>query len=505
MIPIRTVHSLRKKAEMPEPSATVTMAQALPALLRQRFDLFLRFAFREVAGNREFMPNWHLDAIEHQLHRLQNREILQFIATLPPRHLKSVLISVAWPAWILGREPQTRFTCASYSYDLAEKHARDCLKIIESHWYRRAFPNLRLTKRSVLDFETHAGGGRLSTSVGGVLTGRGGDWIIIDDPMKADDALSEVMREQVKDWHSMNLRQRADDDKTRFVLVMQRLHDDDLAGHLLRKGGYEELRLPAIAKRDELIPLTRGRFHQRREGSPLMPRRQSREFLLQRQAEEPYVYAAQYDQDPVGRIGAFVQPEWFGTFDEPPRSGVVVQSWDTANKATVRSDWSVGITAIGYMGRFYITDVFRKRVEFSDLIAAVRQLCVSANVSRLLIEDAASGQQLIQRLRDEPANGVPFPIAVRPAGDKVVRFEAQASRIEAGQVVLPRSAPWLADFVAEVTRFPGGHYDDQADALAQLLANPPLTLSSSLDAGPELMEEGYQAPDIDDNFDPWAA
>lgn len=486
------------------PLENVTIEQALPALLRQRFDLFLRFAFREVAGNREFMPNWHLDAIEHQLHRLWNRDTLQLIVTLPPRHLKSVMMSVAWPAWILGREPQTRFTCASYSYDLAEKHARDCLKIIESDWYRRAFPNMRLTKRSGLDFETYAGGGRLSTSVGGVLTGRGGDWIIIDDPMKADDALSEVMRETVKDWFSMTLRQRADDDNTRYVVVMQRLHEDDLAGHLLRKGGWEELRLPAIARRDERIALTRGRFHQRREGIPLMPRRQSLAFLRQRQAEEPYVYAAQYDQDPVGRIGAFVKPEWFGTYDEVPH-GIVVQSWDTAIKTTVRSDWSVGITAVWYMGRFYITDIYRKRVEFSDLLAAIRQSCVAARVIRLLIEDAASGQQLIQQLRDEPLPGVPFPIAVRPAGDKVVRFEAQASRIEAGQVVLPRSAPWLADFVAEVTRFPGVHHDDQADALAQLLANPPLAMSASLNAGPELMEENEEWPDVDPDFDPWCA
>lgn len=484
----------------------VSTLEALPALLRQRFDLFLQFAFREIAGSRTFMPNWHLDAIEHQLHRLAEGDVRQLIVTLPPRHLKSILISTAWPAWTLGRYPQTRFTCASYAYDLAEKHARDCLKIIDSDWYRMAFPNLRLTKRAVLDFETHAGGGRLSTSVGGVLTGRGGDWIIIDDPMKADDALSEVMREGVKEWFSSTLRQRADDDQTRYLLVMQRLHEDDLAGYLLRKGGWKELRLAAIAREDELIPLTRGRFHQRREGCPIMPKRQSRAYLLQRQAEEPYVYAAQYDQDPIGRIGAFVKPEWFGTYDEPPTSGVVVQSWDTAAKTTVRSDWSVGITAIFYMGRFYITDVFRKRVEFGELLATARRSCINSGVSRLLIEEASSGLQLIQQLRDEPLTGMPFPIAVRPTSDKIVRFEAQASRIEAGQVALPRSAPWLADFVAEVTCFPGARHDDQADALAQMLANPPLQLPAAPLVGPELMDDGSgQQLGLPDDYDPWGA
>ncbi|CAN5410150.1 phage terminase large subunit [soil metagenome] len=484
----------------------ITTEQALPALLRQRFDLFYRFAFREVAGNREFTPGWHLDAIEHQLNELRDGDTRQLIVTIPPRHLKSIMISVAWVAWMLGRNPQTRFTCASYSYDLAEKHARDCLKIIESAWYQKVFPSVRLTKRSVLDFETHAGGGRLSTSVGGVLTGRGGDWIIIDDPMKADDTFSEAMRETVKDWFSNTLRQRADDDQTRYIVVMQRLHEDDLAGHLLRKGGWQELRLPAIATHEERIPLTRGRFHQRREGNVLSPTRQSLIWLERRKAEEPYVFASQYQQDPVGRIGAFVMPEWFGTYDVEPQTGTMVQSWDTANKTTVRNDWSVGITARWYQGRFYILDVYRKRAEFGDLIAAIRSSCAAFGVDRLLIEDAASGQLLIQQLRREPAPGVPLPIGITPTGDKVQRFEAQASRIQAEQVVLPRSAPWLADFVAEVTRFPGGRFDDQADALAQMLANPPISFESDTLAGPIVVHgDDYDPDEGEDYDDPWSA
>lgn len=480
----------------------ISTNQAWPALLRQRFDLFLRFAFREIAGNREFTPCWHIDAIEHQLDLMRVGESRQLIVTLPPRHLKSIAISVAFVAWMLGREPGTRFTCASYSYDLAEKHARDCLKIIDSAWYRRAFPNMRLTKRSVLDFETYAGGGRLSTSVGGVLTGRGGDWIIIDDPMKADDALSEAMRETTHEWFSNTLRQRADDDKTRYLLVMQRLHEDDLAGYLLHKGGWEELRLPAIATHDERIPLTRGRFHQRREGFVLSPRRQSLAYLEARKSEESYVFASQYQQDPVGRIGRFVDPVWFGTYDDPPLTGTVTLSLDTAFKTTIRSDWSVGIVARWYQGRNYILDVYRERVEFGDLLAAVRRLTVIHRVDRLLIEDAASGQNLIQQLRPLCGPGGPFPVGITPTGDKIMRFEAQANRIKAGQVVLPRSAPWLADFVAEVTRFPGGRHDDQADALAQLLANPPVEVIRN--AGPILVDAWAPQPQIEFEGDPWA-
>ena len=285
---------------------------------------------------------------------------------------------------------------------------------------------------------------------------------------------------------------------------MQRLHEDDLAGYLIRKGDWHELRLAAIATADELIPLTRGRFHQRREGYPISPGRQSQAYLRQRQAEEPYVFAAQFQQDPIGRIGAFVKPEWFGTYDDQPQSGTVVMSCDTAVKTQVRSDWSVAIVARYYQNRFYILDVFRKRVEYSELKTAVCDLCARHRVERLLIEDASSGQQLIQQLRKDTIAGVPYPIAITPTADKIVRFEAQASRIEGGQVVLPRAAPWIADFVAEVTRFPGARHDDQADALAQLLANPPLQLPNVLNAGPELIDE-FSILEEPDGEDPWAA
>lgn len=478
---------------------------ALSALLRMNFSLFLQFAFGEVGGGRQYHHNWHIDAIEYQLDRIRSGDTRRLIISMAPRHLKSVTVSTAWVAWMLGKDPSLRFICASYGLDLAEKHARDCLRIMSTDWYRRAFPNVRLVKRNVTDFETSAGGGRLSTSVGGVITGRGADIVIIDDPMKADDALSEARREDVQQWFDTALMSRLDDQaKSSIVLVMQRLHEADLAGELLRRGSWDELRLSAIATCDELIPLSRGRFHQRREGHALHPARLPLRTLLEKRAEEPYVFAAQYQQEPVSRVGAFVQAEWFGTYDEPPQTGTVTQSWDTAIKTTVRSDWSVGITARFYQGRFYILDVFRKKVEFGELMRALCAACREHDVSRLLIEDAASGQQLIQQLREDAPMSVVFPIPVRPTIDKLARFEAIASRIEAGMVVLPRSAPWLADFVSELVGFPNARHDDQADALAQMLASPPSS-TPILNVGPELVDpDGGSAFDYDDDdYDPW--
>jgi predicted phage terminase large subunit-like protein len=492
------------------PQLAPTTEEVLPALLRQHFSIFLMYVFRELAGNREFKPNWHLEAMEHRLNQLRDGDINQLIVAIPPRHLKSITISVAWVAWMIGNAPHTKFSCASYSSDLAEKHARDCLKVMESSWYRKSFPNVRLTKRATMDIETSAGGGRLATSVGGSFTGRGGDWVIIDDPMKGDDALSEAMRETVKEWFQNTARHRADDDKTRYIILMQRLHEDDLAGHLLRQGDWTELKLQAIATCDELVPLTRGRWHHRRAGCVLSPSRHSLAYLLKRQTDQPYVFEAQYQQNPIGRIGAFVMPEWFLTYDIEPQVGTVVMSVDTAVKTTVRNDWSVAIVARFYRGQFYVLDVWRDRVTFTALKAKVRELASRYGVDHLLIEDASSGQSLIQQLRDEPVPGVPFPIAITPIGDKIVRFEAQASRIQAGQVVLPRTAPWHAEFVAEVTRFPGGQHDDQADALAQMLANPPVFHSLPNVGGELLCGPDGRSPDPTPHFpidpdDPWGA
>lgn len=463
--------------------------RVLPALLRRDFPLFLRFANRELQGEDPLDWNFHLDAMIHRLDQVESGVTKRQIITLPPRHLKSVMMT-AWIAWRLGNNPSLRFIGASYGQDLADKHARDCLRIIEAPWYRRAFPALRLTRRSVSDFETSLGGYRLSTSVGGVLTGRGAHLVVIDDPMKADDALSEHVRKAVTDWFDNSLMSRLESqDHGSIILVMQRLHEDDLAGHLLRRGNWDELRLPAIAPADELVEVGPGRFYRRREGHALHPERQSLKRLEELRDENAYVFAAQQNQDPVPIAGNWVKPEWFGTYTVPPSTGLVVASIDTASKTNLTNDYSVIIIARVYQMRFYILDVIRRRMEFGELRSTVIAMCRQHRVQRLLIEDASSGEQLIPMLQPPP-DGVPFPLPCRPEGSKQVRFHAQASRIEAGEVVLPETAPWLAEFVKEVAAFPGGRFDDQADALAQLLRHGLVFETDTDSSGPVICVDG---------------
>lgn len=185
------------------PSQLDDPVQFFRELLRRDFCTFLRKAFPHIAGGSPLLWNWHLDAIAWELDRVLRGESRNLIVTLPPRNLKSITISIAWVAWMLGQDPTLNFVCVSYSGELAGKLARDCRSIMMSPWYRELFPRTMISnKRSAThDFETTAGGGRLATSPTGTLTGRGGDIIIIDDPIKPEEALSATTRQFVNDWY----------------------------------------------------------------------------------------------------------------------------------------------------------------------------------------------------------------------------------------------------------------------------------------------------------------
>jgi hypothetical protein len=248
-------------------------------ILQEDFSSFLAKAFETSSGGDRFVPNWHHEAIGYRLGRVERGSTTRQIFTMPPRYLKSITISVAWPAWMLGRNPELKFVCVSCSGELAQKHAGDCRAIMQTDWYQRVFPETRLIRGGggvEMDFRTTKGGCRLSTSVGGTLTGRGGDIIIIDDPIKPDEAMSETARRKVINWNSNTLSSRLNDkSKGAILLVMQRLHEEDLAGHLLEAGGWDHLSLPAIAETDEQVPLGGGRVHERHAGDALHPEREN--------------------------------------------------------------------------------------------------------------------------------------------------------------------------------------------------------------------------------------
>ena len=244
----------------------------LQALLASNLTSFTEFAFGVVRPGVTFKPNWHFEAVTHILSEVASGEVRRLIITLPPRNLKSLCASVALPAWFLGRNPSERVVVVSYSDVLARSHANDFRLVVNHPIYQASFPAMRLERDTDREITTTKRGKRIATSIDGTLTGLGGNLIIIDDPVKPGDALSEAVRSRVIEWYRSTLLSRADDKKAaRIVLVMQRVHQDDLAGYLQEQGGFEVLNLPAIAQRNETYFLGDGRTYDRQKGELLHP------------------------------------------------------------------------------------------------------------------------------------------------------------------------------------------------------------------------------------------
>jgi predicted phage terminase large subunit-like protein len=449
----------------------------LDALLRQDFASFVAKVFGTVSPGVDYLPNWHIRAIAHLLEGAARGEIRRLLITMPPRSLKSIAASVAFPAFLLGRDPTEKIVCVSYAEDLAEKFGRDTRAVMESDWYLRAFPRTRLSrhKSADLDFETTQRGGRLATSVGGTLTGRGGGAIIIDDPLKPADAMSEKRRATNLEWFRSTLLSRLDDQRNDVIIVvMQRVHEDDLAAHLINMGGWTRLNLPAIAMQDEFISIGQGQVYHRRQGEVLEQERVPLQELERLRAGlGPFYFAAQYQQEPVPEHGNLIRPDWFGSFSilsPPEQRGRLVQSWDLAVKEGELNDWSVGITAWVRGNVVFIVDVARQRLDYPKqrklLIAKAQEFRPTA----ILIEAGATGDPLVADLRQLSVPGVPTPLTIRPRGSKADRAAIHSHRIEAGDVRIPERAEWREDFLNEMRAFPFGRHDDQVDALSQLLA-----------------------------------
>jgi predicted phage terminase large subunit-like protein len=317
-------------------------------------------------------------------------------------------------------------------------------------------------------------GFRLATSVGGVLTGRGADFIIIDDPLKPDEALSDTQRKAVNDWYDHTLYSRLNDKRNGcIILIMQRLHEDDLVGHVQGQEPWKVIRFPAIAEVDEThliqTPYGRKRFT-RRAGEPLHAEREPLEVLSRlREAQGEYNFAGQYQQTPAPLGGGMVKAEWFRTYtpsDVPSNFEVVFQSWDTANKPTELSDYSVCTTWGVKDKHAYLLHVLRKRLGYPELKRAVREQAEGFSPKTILIEDKASGTQLIQELLSEGMQAIK---KYEPTMDKIMRLHSVTSTIENGFAHLPDKAAWLGEYLHELTSFPKGKYDDQADSTSQAL------------------------------------
>jgi hypothetical protein len=302
--------------------------------------------FETVSGGDVFRSNWHIDAMTYQAQRVIDGRLKRLIVTVPPRHLKSIIFSVALPAFLLGHDPTKRIVCVSYSSDLATKHANDFRAVLSSDWYHRIFPGTKISREKNTQTEsmTTARGHRLATRLGGTLTGRGADLIVLDDPQKPEEALSEASRNHAAQWFDTTLLSRLDS-KTNgaVILVMQRLHEDDLAGRLLEKSGWHHLKIAAIAQQDERVQVGPRRKFRRKVGTIIDSRRESLEALDNLRQSMGALHFS-YQQEPIPLEGNLIKLEWFKEYEVAltyTHGDKLVISIDTAMKGEQLADFSV--------------------------------------------------------------------------------------------------------------------------------------------------------------------
>lgn len=443
------------------------------ALATQRLLPFVMLVFNHLNPDKPpLQASWYLKAMCYWLERVARGELLRSMIWLQPRALKSITVAVAFPCWLLGRDPSLEIMVATYGGELSRQHADHRRSVLKSRWYRSLFPQTIIAPGGDRQEEviTTKNGRCLSISVGGRATGSGADFLILDDIMKADEANSEAVRASMKHWLDAAATQRLNPKGTGAIIsIQQRLHEDDLPAYLLVKQ-YACLSLPAIAPRDMSIDIGPGLTHLFRRNDVLCPELITREQLEQKRLESgAQVFSAQYLQNPVALEGNLIRLDHFRRYlVEIPRDRFdkVFQSWDTATSALPTADWSV-CTTWGYLaGRYFLLHIYRRRVEYFDLKRAIIGLHRKFRADRVLVEDSNAGTGLIQEFRKSG----PFPLVrCRPRSNKVDRLIAQTGQIEEGRVFLPAELDGLDDLLGELRAFPHGRHDDQVDSITQML------------------------------------
>ena len=405
----------------------------------------------------------HHQTIIEKLEAVERGEITRLMIFMPPRHGKSLLTTQLFPAWFLGRHPDRGVITASYAQDLADDFGRRVRNLLDEPLHRATFPACHLSEdsRAANRFGTTVGGTYFSVGVGAAITGRGAHLMLIDDPIKgAEEARSETVRRSLKEWYSSVARTRLQPGGA-IIIIQTRWHEDDLAGWLLNEQGgegWDVLSLPAIAETDEPY---------RKAGGALWPERfPVSELELIRRESGGAVWASLYQQRPAAAEGAIFKRDQWRFYDQAPELKRVILSIDTAFKTGAENDFSViaawGEGTTGY----YLLSLWRDRVEFPRLKQTLVNIAAQWKPRVVLIEDAASGQSLIQELRNSTA----LPVKpVKADRDKVSRAYAVTPLCEAGRVYLPQGAPWLPIFLDEHSSFDKGVHDDIVDTTTQAL------------------------------------
>lgn len=455
---------------------------------------YLREAWKIVEPSTPYMHNWHIDAISEHLKAVTIGQIRNLCILIPPRHAKSSIVSVMWPTWLWTFQPQHRFLFASYALQLSIRDALRSRRVIQSPWYQERWGNvfhLSGDQGAKMRYENDRSGYRIATAVGGSATGEGGNTVVCDDPHNLKEIHSDVIREGVLDWWDHVMSTRLNNPKTDSrIIIMQRGHEADLAGHVMRKDRWDVLRIPAEYELDNKKTSIGWRDPRKEKGELLWPERFGREEIDALKADlGPYGAASQLQQSPAPAEGGIFKKPWFQLWPHDVKLPIfeyVIQSYDTAFTESTQADES----ACTVWGLFQhpknkkwcvmLADAWAARMEYPDLRKKVREDLRAVygegeetkKVDLVLVEEKGSGITLLQDLRmlNVPAYGYNPTRA-----DKIVRAHAVAPFFFAGLVYLLESGKnkgqpvsWTEKFLHEMLTFPNGDQDNLVDSTTQV-------------------------------------
>ena len=495
-------------AENSSPNLSTLSIQRLSALRTQASaEKLKREASRLSSNLREFVEaawpilepvtelswNWHLELIceyltlikENRFKEICGAEMEGIIFNVPPRSMKSLLITVFFPVWVWTSDPSRRWMFASYAEKLSTQHSLYRRNVIESPWYQRLWGHIfQLAKDQNLKshYENSARGAMFATAMQASATGLGGDVLVFDDPLNPDQALSETERQSVNDCFDQTFRSRLNDPATGVkIIVMQRLHEEDLTGHVLNKqrDPWVHVKLPAIAEVAERIKFPESaRAIERHANDLLWPARLPASQLANlKTGLGSWAFAGQYQQDPAPLEGGIIKRNWIRFYRElPERFELLVQSWDCTFKgeSTARgsdTDFVAGQVWGKYGGKYYMLPYrLHERLDFGPTKAAIKACHAKfPRAHAILIEDKANGPAIISELRQE----IPGIIAIEPEGGKLARAHSISPLWEAGSIELPDpqvfEAPWVNQYIHNICTFPKAAHDDDMDATSQAL------------------------------------
>jgi predicted phage terminase large subunit-like protein len=463
---------------------------------------FVRTFWPTVEPAKPFVEGWHLEAIADHLTALAKRELKNLLITLPPRHCKSTLCDVMFPAWQWLHQSGEEFLFTSFKIDLAERDSVRCRRLIGSDLYRKCFGSLyslREDQNTKRRFSNDKGGTRLVSSIlGSGPTGEGGSIIIVDDPHSVNDTESESRRLNTCRWFTEVFFNRLTSQKTGCRLVIgQRIHNEDLAGHLLenQKDFWTHLNLPWDFDEKKRTTTSIGWTDPRTiEGQPLWPEAWP-ESEIDMHRKRPQYFESQFNQRPLNADSALFKREQFRYYEETPDcykiEGRVINkadcfytliAADLAISQDKRADYTAIVTAtIAKSGEIILLDVVRERMNGTKIVPKLRELYDEFQPQYLMIEDVAFQKVIVDQAR---AEGLPVR-QLKPCGDKEVRSLTLQTRFAAGQVWFPRAQPlWLKPLEAELVTFPQGSHDDQVDALSYLAREAALKTRTRPTAAP---------------------